>query len=83
MKIITTADAAKKKTEKLKKRSSMVIDIVTTVIEHLTEINTEIDETTEILTSEKDRLIATELELKETQAHNNKIIDKCKALIEV
>jgi hypothetical protein len=79
----TITTAAKKKTENLKKRSSMVIDVVTTVIEHLTEINTEIDETTGILASERDELMATELELKETQAHNNKIIDKFKALIEV
>ncbi len=68
--------------ETLKTESSKALDIVTSTINQLATVNEKIDVTISEINETKSKLQSTEDELNQTRAHNTKIIDKFRALIE-
>lgn len=72
----------KNELEKLNRRSSEALDLVTSTIYKLDDINTQIDKTLDEIKDAKQSLDETENGLLATREHNSKIAEKFKALIE-
>lgn len=68
---------------KLKSDSNLALNIVTSTINQLEDINNKIDVQIEEIKETKEKLQMTENELDTTRLHNTKIIDKFKMLIEL
>lgn len=81
--IIDTVKQNQRHLENLRKRSTKALNVVTSTINKLSDINEQIDGTVKEIKETKDQLQATEDELLTTKDNNAKIIEKFKNLIEV
>jgi len=81
-KIMDIIEEKQKVLKELKSESNRALDIVTSTINQLSDVNEKIDATINEITEEKKKLESTEDELNCTRLHNTKIIDKFRALIE-
>lgn len=75
-------ETKQKKLEELIEKSSRALDIVTSTINQLSNVNEEIDVNISEICEAKEKLQSTEDDLNKTKAHNKRIIDKFKTLIE-
>ena len=75
-------EAKQRKLEELRVKSSKALDIVTSTINQLSNVNEEIAANISEICEAKERLQLTEDDLNKTKEHNEKIIDKFRTLIE-
>ncbi len=75
-------ETKQRKLEELRVKSSRALDIVTSTINQLLNVNEEIAANISEICEVKEKLQSTEDDLNKTKVHNERIIDKFKTLIE-